>query len=170
MNSYLYRIVDSDDSDYPAAVSFSLSAYDASSLRHLRQAFPTFVCAFRHGEIVAACGFRGADRGLVLEQYMDQPADQFLSVHTGDRTPRSESAELGAYRVKSPALTPQFSANIERLLRGKGYRYAFALSSSGAHSIENWARERTAIASAETSRVTNSGTLSVSVISLVKDA
>ena len=146
MNNYQFHTINTEDEGYGDAIAYSLSAYDAAPLSHLRQAFPAFVVAFRNDQIVAVCGFRSGRGGLLLEQFMSEPADRYLASHGEASVPRSAIVELGAYRVKSPALTPLFSAQIDRLLVERGFSHALALSTTSARSVEEWTRERTSIA------------------------
>lgn len=146
MNNYQFCAISTEDEAYGDAIAYSLPAYDAPPLSHLRQAFPAFIAAYRHSQIVAVCGFRSGRGGLLLEQFMSEPAEHYLASHGEAGVPRTAIVELGAYRVKSPALTPLFSAQIDRLLVERGFTHALALSSSEARSVEEWTRERTAIA------------------------
>lgn len=168
MNNYLFKLLDTADADYTLAVAFSLPAYDASRLHHLRQAFPGFVAAYRHDQLVGVCGFRSGARGLFLEQFMEQPADAYVSLFEGLAVARAAIVEIGAFRVKSASLTPFFAANIQRLLLEQGFSHALALSSTMARSIEAWTRERAAIAGGKLpgGGATATAPLGVSVIPL----
>lgn len=168
MNKYNFQIFNTNDEEYGTAVAFSLPSYDASQLQHLRQAFPSFVCVSRNEKLVGVCGFRSGERGLFLEQFMDAGAKAYVAAHAGEIVAPEAIVELGAFRVASPALTPLFSANITRLLIERGFSHALALSATGPRSVEQWSRERAAIAAGKgsTPAAGSATPLQVSVIQL----
>eukprot|EP01035_Chromulina_nebulosa_P042210 gene42210-57152_t len=61
----------------------------------VRQFAPTLVTLQRHGEIVAAAGYRAAAAGpLFLERYLGAPIDHLLHRHAGHRPDRAGIAEV----------------------------------------------------------------------------
>ncbi|EED36800.1 hypothetical protein NOR51B_2753 [Luminiphilus syltensis NOR5-1B] len=150
MQDYHFRLVHTDDSEYGEAVQFALSIYDSSLLHPVRQAFPHYLVMSRHGALVAVCGYRSAAGGLMLEQFMEETACDYVNRYCGVSPSREVVVELGAFRVKSTALTPLFSRHLKSALRDQGFEYALALSPSGAADISTWSRERAAISNEST--------------------
>lgn len=158
-------MVKTHDDDYVSAVEFSLAAYGDSTLQAVRQAFPIYACMQRHEQLSAVCGVRGADKGLFLEQFMEQPAEDYIAAHYASSVARSAIAELGAFSTRSAALVPLFAAEIEKMLLASGFRHVLALSPSGASDLLEWCKERATMTS-EKKAEAEPATLKVCVIPL----
>ncbi|EAQ98850.1 thermostable hemolysin [Congregibacter litoralis] len=169
MNNFVFSMVDAASEDYAASVEFALAAYGSSPLQSIRQAFPSYACMYRHAKLAAVCGVRGANRGLFLEQFMEERADDYIARHEGSPVARSAIAELGAFYARSPALVPMFATQIEKMLGGQGYSHALVLSPSAAGTLADWCKERATMAVASDHRPGDPQepkTLKVSVIAL----
>jgi hypothetical protein len=117
--AYELMIATPGDHQFEAACRFSQEQYGKHFSCELNQFYPSMFCLYKDGVLVACCGFRRAsDERLFLEQYLDQPIEEVITLATGQRLERQDIVEIGGLAVLNRdeglafmvRLAPQFLA------------------------------------------------------------
>lgn len=88
---------------------------------NVKQYMPYLLTLEKHGEILAALGFRlAAGHGLFLEQYLTEPVERLVSKVTGNPVKRDLIVEIGNLASSHPERTKELFALLTFLLKQRG--------------------------------------------------
>ncbi|MFA7606032.1 MAG: thermostable hemolysin [Rhodocyclaceae bacterium] len=92
---------------------------------------PNLMLLEQYGDILAAAGWRAADRGqLMLEDYLDQPVEELVGRLAGQPVARARIVEVGNFAAcragSSLILIPALAAHLDRL----GYEWVVFTATS----------------------------------------
>ncbi|MBL4681474.1 MAG: thermostable hemolysin [Pseudomonadales bacterium] len=91
----------------------------------LRHFLPSSFSLVSSNEVVACTGFQSADHSeLFLEQYLDKPIEQALSIAMDSSIERKDIVEIGGFAVTSSNHALSFMLQLAPAFQNLGFRYA----------------------------------------------
>jgi hypothetical protein len=101
---YELMIATPGDHQFITACELAQAQYRDHFECELAHYYPKVFCLYKDDELVACCGFRAAnEEALFLEQYLDLPIEQSVSLNIGQSIERANIVEIGGLAVTDKA-------------------------------------------------------------------